>query len=126
MNTHPSVAGSALLAGLIVAGGAYAARHDVGLTDGLAASAGARARIERTLPVGADQRRVALLQWEPPRPPHLQANPPAPAVPRIVTVTAGPAATATAVPTTRSSPVAPVTRTSPAGGDDGGETGGDD
>ena len=39
MITHPSVAGAAVLAGLIVAGGSYAARHDVGLGSGLPASA---------------------------------------------------------------------------------------
>jgi hypothetical protein len=126
VNIHPSLTGAAALAGLVVAGGAYAARHDVGLGDGLAASAGARARIEQALPVGVGPRRAALFEWHPPRVPHVRANPPAAVVPRVVTVTAVPAATAAAVPTTRSSPVAPVTRTSPAGGDDGGEGGGDD
>ena len=42
MTVHPSVAFAAFAAGLVVGGGAYAASHDLGLGDGLTASAGAR------------------------------------------------------------------------------------
>ena len=44
MTVHPSVAFAAFAAGLVVGGGAYAASHDLGLGDGLTASAGARVR----------------------------------------------------------------------------------
>ena len=48
MTVHPSVAFAAFAAGLVVGGGAYAASHDLGLGDGLAASADARAGSART------------------------------------------------------------------------------
>lgn len=126
MISHPSVAGAAVLAGLMVAGGAYAARHDVGLGSGLQASATARASLEQELPLGRE-RHVArhILTWKPPHVPkiHVHARPPAAVTVGAPTytptyMTAAPAATT--APVTRTSPSAPVTKTSPVGGDDGG------
>jgi hypothetical protein len=123
--THPSVAGAAVLAGLLVAGGSYAARHDMGLGSGLPASATARTRLEHELTAGyvRHHRTRHLLAWQPPHVPkiHVHHAPPAPvtvAAPAPVTYTAAPAVAA--APVTRTSPAAPVTRTSPVGGDDGG------
>jgi hypothetical protein len=130
--THPSVAGAAVLAGLIVAGGTYAARHDVGLGSGLQASTAARVRLEQELPLGRRRHPAKhLLAWHPPHVPkiHVQHRPPAPVTiaapapaPAPTYVAAAPVATT--APVTRTSPSAPVTKTSPVGGDDGG--GGDD
>jgi hypothetical protein len=127
--SHPSVAGAAVLAGLMVAGGSYAARHDVGLGSGLQASATARVRLEQELPLGRERHHARhILAWHPPHVPkiHVHHRPPAPVVtvaaPTPTYVTATPVATT--APVTRTSPAAPVTRTSPVGGDDGG--GGDD
>jgi outer membrane murein-binding lipoprotein Lpp len=122
--SHPSVAGAAVLAGLMVAGGTYAARHDVGLGSGLQASAAARASLEQELPLGRE-RHVArhILSWHPPHVPkiHVHARPPAAPVtisaPAPTYVTAAPVAST--APVTRTSPSAPVTKTSPVGGDDG-------
>jgi hypothetical protein len=124
---HPSVAGAAVLAGLLVAGGSYAARHDMGLGNGLQTSAAARLRLEQELPLGhVRHRQPHVLAWHPPHVPkihvrHLPAPAPPPvtiAAPVTSTVTAAP--TVAAAPVTRTSPAAPVTRTSPVGGDDGG------
>ena len=128
MTSHPSVAGAAVLAGLLVAGGSYAARHDVGLGPALQASAAARLRLEQELPMGLPRRAtIHTLQWHPPHVPriHVQPRPPASA-PTYATAApiATPAVAATA-PVTRTSPAPPTTRTSPVGGDDGG-SGGDD
>lgn len=130
MITHPSAAGAALLAGLIVAGGSYAARHDLGLGDGLATSAEARARLAQELSISVAPRRSRLLAWQAPPVPHIRARPPvAVPAPQLVVTAAVPAASVPAAsvraPTTRTSPTHPVTRTSPAGGDDG-SGGGDD
>ena len=133
MITHPSAAGAALLAGLIVAGGSYAARHDLGLGDGLATSAEARARLAQELSISVAPRRSRLLAWQAPPVPHIRARPPvAVPAPQLVTTvvpaTSAPAPTTRMSPThpvTRTSPTHPVTRTSPAGGDDG-SGGGDD
>jgi hypothetical protein len=120
--THPSVASAAALAGLLVAGGSYAARHDLGMGNGLSASTEARARLEQEIPLG-HTRHQHLLTWHPPHPPKIHVRhqaPPAviaPAVPYTVSIAAAPAPT-------RTSAVAPVTRTSPVGGGDDG--GGDD
>lgn len=126
MITHPSVAGAAVLAGLIVAGGTYAARHDVGLGSGLQASTAARVRLEQELPLGR-QRHTAkhLLAWHPPHVPkiHVQHRPPAPvtiAAPAPAPTYVASAPVATTAPVTRTTPSAPVTKTSPVGGDDGG------
>jgi len=118
---HPSVAGAAVLAGLIVAGGGYAARHDVGLGSGLQASAVARTQLEHELTLGRPRHRAPhLLAWHPPRVPKIHVHPrPAPAVVAAAPVfsTAAPAPVVAAAPVAAS---APVTRTSPVGGDDGG------
>ncbi len=125
MITHPSVAGAAVLAGLLVAGGSYAARHDVGLGSALPASADARMRLERELTAGyaRHERRPHVLAWHAPHVPRIHVpRPPAP----VAVVTAVPAAPV-AVAATAPVPVAtsaPVTRTSPVGGGDDG--GGDD
>ena len=121
MITHPSVAGAALMAGLLVAGGSYAARHDLGMGTGLSESAQARIRLERELPLGRARHHhhpQHLLAWHPPHIPkiHVQRNAPvvgATTVPFTVSVAAAPAPAPTGA-------VAPVTRTSPVGGDEGG------
>jgi hypothetical protein len=110
-----------MLAGLIVAGGGYAARHDVGLGSGLQASAVARTQLEHELTLGRPRHRAPhLLAWHPPRVPKIHVHPrPAPAVVAAAPVftTAAPAPVVAAAPVAAS---APVTRTSPVGGDDGG------
>ena len=126
MISHPSVAGAAVLAGLLVTGGAYAARHDVGLGSALPASAAARFKLEQELPLGRP-RRVAMhtLRWNPPHVPkiHIHPRPPAYTPTYATAAPAAPVMTTTA-PVTRTSPAPPTTRTSPVGGDDGGS--GDD
>ena len=128
MTSHPSVAGAAVLAGLLVAGGSYAARHDVGLGSALQASAAARLKLEQDLPTGRPRRVVThTLRWHPPHVPKIKVHPQPPALaptPTYVTAAAAPAV-ATTAPVTRTSPAPPTTRTSPVGGDDGG-SGGDD
>lgn len=128
MIAHPSVAGAAVLAGLLVAGGSYAARHDMGLGNGLQTSAAARLRLEQELPLGHAGRRQPhhLLAWHPPHVPkihvrHLSApaSPPVTIAAPVTSAVAAAPAVATA-PVTRTTPTAPVTRTSPVGGDDGG------
>jgi hypothetical protein len=110
-----------MLAGLIVAGGGYAARHDVGLGSGLQASAVARTQLEHELTLGRPRHRAPhLLAWHPPRVPKIHVHPrPAPAVVAAAPVftSVAPAPVVTAAPAATS---APVTRTSPVGGDDGG------
>jgi outer membrane murein-binding lipoprotein Lpp len=129
VTSHSSVAGAAALAGLLVAGGAYAARHDVGLGPAVQASAAARARLEQELAPGRERRAAThTLVWRPPHVPRIRvhAPPAAPAaasVPAPAYVTAAPALAA--APVTRTSPAPPTTRTSPVGGDDEGG-GGDD
>ena len=121
MITHPSVAGAAVLAGLLVAGGSYAARHDVGLGSALPASADARIRLERELTAGyvRHQRQPHVLAWHAPHVPKIHVRPPAPPVAVVTAVAAAPvAAPVAAVPVATSAPV--TTRTSPVGGDDGG------
>jgi hypothetical protein len=118
VTVHPSVAFAAFAAGLVVGGGAYAASHDLGIGDGLSASAGARARLSEQIPAGRPGRRGHLLDWHAPRVPHLK--PPRPAAP-LVQVSAPAVSTApAAAPVTSTSPAPPVTRTSPTGGDDEG------
>ncbi len=124
MISHPSVAGAAVLAGLMVAGGTYAARHDIGLGAGLPVSAAARATLQRELQVGHEAHpALHVLTWRPPHVPkiHVHHRPPQVAVVAapVVVAAAAPAPVATAT-------TAPVTRTSPAGGDGGGDGGGDD
>ena len=77
MITHPSVAGAAVLAGLLVAGGSYAARHDLGMGNGLSASTEARARLEQEIPLG-HTRHQHLLTWHPPHPPKIHVRHQAP------------------------------------------------
>jgi hypothetical protein len=120
--SHPSVAGAAVLAGLIVAGGSYAARHDMGLGNGLESSATARASLARELPLGRQGRgQRHQLTWHPPDVPKIHVRSQAP---RVI-VSAAPVTTfAAPAPVAASSP---VTRTSPVGGNDGsGDGGGDD
>jgi hypothetical protein len=115
---HPSVAGAAMLAGLLVAGGSYAARHDVGLGSALPASADARVRLEHELSVGYVRHRHAhLLVWHAPHLPKIRVRPPAP---QVTVVTAVPVAAPVAAAAPAATTSAPVTRTSPVGGDDGG------
>ncbi len=126
MIAHPSVAGAAVLAGLLVAGGSYAARHDAGLGSALPASAAARARLERELSAGyaRHHRQTHLLAWQAPHVPKIRVRPPAPPVTVVATA---PAPAPVATPVATAAPVAtsaPVTRTSPVGGGDDG--GGDD
>ena len=119
MSQPTTVAGVAVLAGLIVGGGAYTARHGV---DGpaLAASADARSvltRQSRSVP------RAHLERWKPvhvPKPPTRAAAPSAAPAP-ATTVT--PAAAAPVVVANASQP---TTRTSPVASDDSGERGGGD
>ena len=124
MTVHPSVAVAAFAAGLVVGGGAYAASHDLGLGDGLTASAGARARISEQIPAGRAGRRGHLLDWHAPRVPH--TKPPRPQAAVVQAASAAPAVSSapTAAAVTSTSPAPPVTRTSPTGGDDDG--GGED
>ena len=77
MIAHPSVAGAAVLAGLIVAGGGYAARHDLGLGSGLpdigrrpvsSWSTSSRSAVRATAP-------PHLLAWHPPRVPKIHVHP---------------------------------------------------
>jgi hypothetical protein len=120
VTVHPSVAFAAFAAGLVVGGGAYAASHDLGLGDGLAASADARARLGQEIPVGRHDRRMHLRAWHAPHAPHLRLRPhPQPTFSQV----SAPAVSAApvAAPVTSTSPAAPpVTRTSPTGGDDDG------
>jgi hypothetical protein len=102
LNTQPTLAGAAILAGLIVGGGAYAARHGVG-TPGTDASAAARSGVTRQIP---EVPHVHLAEWHPVRLPHPAARVAAP-----VAVTPAPVAT---------TPVAT------ASGDDSGGEGSDD
>ena len=84
MTVHPSVAFAAFAAGLVVGGGAYAASHDLGLGDGLTASAGARARLGQQIPAGRHGRRAGLLEWHAPHVPHLRPRPqPQPFIQRL-------------------------------------------
>ena len=121
MTVHPSVAFAAFAAGLVVGGGAYAASHDLGLGDGLTASAGARARLSEQIPAGRAGRRGHLLHWHAPHVPHMK--PQRAQVPLVQVAAAAPAVSSAraAAPVTSTSPAPPVTRTSPTGGDDGGE-----
>jgi outer membrane murein-binding lipoprotein Lpp len=122
VTSHPSVAGAAALAGLLVAGGTYAARHDVGLGPALQASAAARARLEQELPVARERRTAThTLVWHPPHVPKIWIHrlPPAAGAGGLPTPAyVSPAPVATAAPMTRTSPAPPTTRTSPVGGDD--------
>ena len=112
MNTQPAVAGAAIIAGLIVGGGAYAARHVVG-APGVEASIAARSGLVRQIP---DVPHVRLAPWHPVRLPRAAGR---------VTVTPPPAVAPTPVATAPAQ--APVTRTSPAAsGDDSSGEGGDD
>jgi hypothetical protein len=121
VTVHPSVAFAAFAAGLVVGGGAYAASHDLGLGDGLTASAGARAKLSEQIPTGRDRRRGHLLHWHAPHVPHMK--PPRAQAPLVQVAAAAPAVSSApaAAPVTSTSPAAPpVTRTSPTGGDDDG------
>jgi hypothetical protein len=119
VTVHPSVAFAAFAAGLVVGGGAYAASHDVGIGDGLASSAHARARLGQDMPVGR-HRRLRLLGWHAPRVPHLKPSRQRAPVLQVASAPAVASAPVT-TPVTSTSPAPPVTRTSPTGGDDGGE-----
>ena len=126
MITHPSVAGAAVLAGLLVAGGSYAARHDVGLGSALPASADARAQLERELSAGYARAPAPAASPGLARAPRPQDPCAPPAAPVAVVTAARPrrrwrAGRHRRVPVATS---APVTRTSPVGGGDDG--GGDD
>ncbi len=127
MTSHPSVAGAAVLAGLLVAGGAYAARHDAGLGSALQASATARFKLEEELPLGRPRRAAThTLRWHPPHVPKIRVRPrPSTGGIRYAPTYVTAAPVPTTAPVTRTSPVAPTTRTSPVGSDDDG-SGGDD
>ena len=119
MSPPTTIASAAVLAGLIVGGGAYTARHGV---DGpaLAASAAARSGLIRQAP---SMPRAHLHRWKPvhvPQHPRTAAPPPAAASAPIAVpaAVAAPAVVATASQ--------PTTRTSPVASDDSGEGGGDD
>ena len=127
MTGNSSVAVAAFAAGILVGGGAYAAKHDaLGVT--ASTSADARARIVHEIPL-ATHRHSGVLIWRPPHVPKVKRPPAATvtaAAPMVVTAPApptqapapAPAPVAVAQPTT---PAPPVTRTSPTGGgDDGG------
>jgi hypothetical protein len=107
---QPAVVGAAVLAGLIVGGGAYTARH--GVSDAaLSSSAKARSGLERQ----AAPLHVRLLHWHQPRVPAPRGTAPLPSTAlsasHVVAVTAQ----------------APITRTSViAGGEDSTGEGGDD
>jgi hypothetical protein len=109
-----------VLAGLIVGGGAYTARHGV---DGpaLAASAAARSGLIRQAP---SMPRAHLHRWKPvhvPKHPRTAAPPPAAAASAPIAVQA-----AVAAPVVVATASQPTTRTSPVASDDSGEGGGDD
>ncbi len=125
MTGNSSVAFAAFAAGILVGGGAYAAKHEA-LGVGASTSADARARIVHEIPL-ATHRHSGVLIWRPPHVPKVK-RPPATAVipptPTLVTAPAptvqAPAPTPVAAPQP-TTPAAPVTRTSPTGGgDDGG------
>ena len=123
MITHPSVAGVAVMAGLLVAGGGYIARHDLGMGTGLPASAQARIRLEQELTLGDARHHhhpQHLLAWHPPRIPKIHVQRSAPSAAATGVLSAAPAPVATAPAPAPETAVAPVTRTSPVGGDDGG------
>jgi hypothetical protein len=118
-----------MLAGLLVAGGAYSARHDLGLGAGLPASADARAKLQHELLHPARPRhRQELLSWHAPKVPKIKPRRIAPAPQPVVVAAAAPAVVpvAASAPVTRTSPPPATTRTSPVGGDDGESGGGDD
>lgn len=120
MTVHPSVAFAAFAAGLVVGGGAYAASHDLGLGDGLTASAGARVRLAKQIPTGRAVRRRHLMHWHAPHVPHVKPHAQAPLI-QVAAAAPVVASAPAAAPVTSTSPAAPpVTRTSPTGGDDGG------
>ena len=103
MNRQPYVAGAAIVAGLIVGGGAYTARHGIGQppVDSAAASPSSVAGQIPRVP------HVRLAEWHPPK------------IPKVTVVRA-------VAPVAVVSSPAPVTRTSPvASGDDGQEAGDD-
>jgi hypothetical protein len=115
-----TIAGAAVLAGLLVGGGAYTARHGV---DGpaLAASAAARGGLIRQAP---SVPRAHLHRWKPvhvPKHPRTAAPPPAAAASAPIAVQA-----AVAAPAVVATASQPTTRTSPVASDDSGEGGGDD
>lgn len=119
MSQPTTIAGAAVLAGLLVGGGAYTARHGV---DGpaLAASAAARGGLIRQAP---SVPRAHLHRWKPvhvPKHPRTAAPPP-PAAPAPIATQA-----AVAAPAVVATASQPTTRTSPVASDDSGEGGGDD
>jgi hypothetical protein len=118
--TQPTtIAGAAVLAGLIVGGGAYTARHGV---DGpaLAASAAARSGLTRQAP---SVPRAHLARWKPVHVPKHSRPPAAPPSAAPAPFVTQPAAAAPVAVATASQP---TTRTSPVSGDDSGEGGGND
>ena len=110
VNRQPYVAGAAIVAGLIVGGGAYTARHGIGQppVDSAAAS--------RTSIVGHIPRvpHVRLAEWHPPK------------IPKVTVRVVAPAVTSAPAPVAAVSSPAPVTRTSPVASGDDGEEAGDD
>lgn len=110
MTRQPAVVGAAVLAGLIVGGGAYTARH--GVSDAaLSSSARARSGLERQ----AGPLHVRLLHWHQPRVP--ATRPPALlpstslSAPQVAAVTAQ-------TPVTRTSVIAGSEDSTGEGGDD--------
>lgn len=123
MTGNSSVAVAAFAAGILVGGGAYAAKHDV-LGAGASTSADARARIVHEIPLST-HRHSSVLTWRPPHVPKVKL-PGAPVVtasaPMVVTVPAPIVQAPASVPVkvAQPTPAPPVTRTSPTGGDDDG------
>ena len=113
MAKQPYVASAAIIAGLLVGGSAYSARHGIGQPPADAASA-ARQGIAGQIPAIPH---VRLAEWHAPRLPPVTAPP----QPTTQPVAVAPVPVAATV----SSP--PVTRTSPAASEnDGGQETGDD
>jgi hypothetical protein len=109
--------GAAVLAGLLVGGGAYAARHEV--APHAAAFASERARLEQR---HAGIPHVRLLRWSPP--PHRKLHAPALGAPVPATTPAPAPAVAPPPPVAASS--APSTHTSPTGSSENDHEGGSD
>lgn len=119
MTQPTTIAGAAVLAGLIVGGGAYTARHGV---DGpaLAASAEARSGLTRQAP---SVPRTHLKRW---KPAHVPKRPPRAAAPPAAPAPTVPQTAPAAAPVVVATAAQPTTRTSPVASDDSGEGGGND
>lgn len=111
MSSQPYIAGAAIMAGLIVGGAAYSARHGVGQPS-MSGSAAARAGVEARIP-GIPRARLA--EWHAPRIPAPSSRSLAPAAVAAPTPVAAPSQ---GPPTTRTSPVSSDAGESQEAGDD--------